>query len=154
METAVAPSEEEPPQPFDPIVPIFRQWAQLKHEVTARTTAMNKLRDRVVEAVKQRGYKDHKGSAYIDLPFPLPVGDSEYIRIKHERRVSIVADEEAAERITRDKGPAVYERAFPMKRTFDADEVYVLLQEGLLEEEDMDQIMVQKESYAFRGLLV
>ncbi|NIY68028.1 hypothetical protein SMALB_6106 [Streptomyces malaysiensis] len=113
---------------------------------------MNKLRDRVAEAVQSRGYTDHKGSQYIDLPFPIPVSDHEYIRIKRERRVSIVADLEAAERITRARGYEIYRRAFPPVPTLDADELYVLLQEGELTEEDMDQIMVQKESFAFRGL--
>ncbi len=74
---------------------------------------MNKLRDRVVDAVRTRGYADHKGSQYIDLPFPIPVGDSEYIRIKRERRVSIVADLAEAERITKARGENVYRRAFP-----------------------------------------
>ncbi|MGW1261163.1 hypothetical protein ACWD7Y_04280 [Streptomyces drozdowiczii] len=124
----------------------------LKAQQTDLTTRMNKLRDKVASAVQARGYADHKGSQYIDLPFPIPVGDSEYIRIKRERRVSIVADLEAAERITRQAGEEIWRRAFPPVPTLDADELYVLLQEGHLTEEDMDQIMVQKETFAFRGL--
>ncbi|MFF8283363.1 hypothetical protein ACF06W_11640 [Streptomyces albus] len=138
------------PIPFDPVVPTFREWAVLKAQQTELTTRMNRLRDKVIEAVRTRGYADHKGSQYIDLPFPIPVGDAEYVRIKRERRVSVVADIEAAERITRAAG--VYDRAFPPLPTLDADELYVLLQEGRLSEEEMDQIMVQKESWAFRGL--
>ncbi|WNI17596.1 hypothetical protein [Actinacidiphila sp. ITFR-21] len=140
------------PLPFDPVIPTFREWAILKAQQTELTTRMNKLRDSVASAVQARGYADHKGSQYIDLPFPIPVGDTEYVRIKRERRVSIVADLEAAERITKARGETVYHRAFPPVPTLDADELYVLLQEGALTEEDMDQIMVQKESWAFRGL--
>ncbi|MEV7902193.1 hypothetical protein [Streptomyces anulatus] len=138
--------------PFDPIIPVFREWALLKAEVTERTTRLNKLRDRVVAAVEQRGYTDHKGSQYLDLPFPVPAGDIEYTRIKRERRVSILADPEAAERITRAKGDTVYRRAFPPVPSLDADELFVLLQEGVLTEEEMDEILVQRESFAFRGL--
>lgn len=145
--------ESEPrPVPFDPVIPTFREWAMLKAQQTDLTTRMNKLRDKVAAAVQARGYADHKGSQYIDLPFPIPVGDSEYVRIKRERRVSIVADLEAAERITKAHGEQIYRRAFPPVPTLDADELYVMLQEGVLTEEDMDQIMVQKESFAFRGL--
>lgn len=146
-------SDEETPLPFDPIVPVFRQWAQLKNEVVARTTAMNKLRDRIITDVEQRGYRDHKGSQYVDLPFPLVVGDLQYLRIKRERRVAITPDLEAAERITRSKGEDVFNRAFPPVPTLDCDALYVLLQEGELTEDDMDSIMVQKESWAFRGIL-
>lgn len=138
--------------PFDPVIPVFREWAALKAQVTEETSRLNKLRDKVAAAVEQRGYIDHKGSQYLDLPFPIPAGDNEYVRIKRERRVSVVADTDAAERITRAKGEHIYRRAFPPVPTLDADELYVLLQEGHLTEEEMDQILVQRETYAFRGL--
>lgn len=150
---STAPESESRPLPFDPVIPTFREWAMLKAQQTELTTRMNKLRDKVATAVEARGYADHKGSQYIDLPFPIPVGDSEYVRIKRERRVSVVADLEAAERITRARGENIYRRAFPPVPTLDADELYVLLQEGQLTEADMDQIMVQKETFAFRGLV-
>lgn len=138
--------------PFDPVIPVFREWAALKAQVTDETTRLNKLRDRIAAAVEQRGYTDHKGSQYLDLPFPIPAGDSEYVRIKRERRVSVVADNDAAERITKAKGDGIYRRAFPPVPTLDADELYVLLQEGHLTEAEMDEIFTQRETYAFRGL--
>lgn len=138
--------------PFDPIIPLFREWAVLKAQVTDQTSRLNKLRDKVASAVEKRGYVDHKGSQYLDLPFPIPAGDNEYIRIKRERRVSVIADEEAAARILKARSEALYRRAFPPVPTLDADELYVLLQEGHLTEEEMDEILVQKETFAFRGL--
>lgn len=143
---------ESPRVPFDPVIPVFREWAVLKARVTDETSRLNKLRDKVVAAVEQRGYTDHKGSQYLDLPFPIAAGDNEYVRIKRERRVSVTADEEAAERILKAKGDALYRRAFPPVPTLDADELYVLLQEGHISEAEMDEIFVQKETYAFRGL--
>lgn len=135
---------------FDPIIPVFREWATLKHRTDSMIREQNKLRDQVVSAVEERGYADHKGSQYIDLPFPLPVGDVEYLRIKRECRTSISADADIAERITRERG--VYERAFVLVPTLQPDELYVLLQEGALTEQDMDEIFVKKLTYAFRGL--
>ncbi|MEU1816065.1 hypothetical protein ABZ543_12840 [Streptomyces roseifaciens] len=155
MQEPVAPSPPgagEPPVPFDPVLPAFREWAMLKYQTTELTTRMNKLRDKVMEAVTARGYKDHKGSQYLDLPFPIPVGDIQYLRIKRERRVTITPDLEAAERITRARGEHIYRRAFPPVPTLDPDSLYVLLQEGELTEGDMDAIMVQRETFAFRGL--
>lgn len=154
MPEEINPTAAPEPQriPFDPVIPVFREWAVLKAQVTEETSRLNKLRDKVASAVEQRGYIDHKGSQYLDLPFPIPAGDNEYIRIKRERRVSIVADEQAAERILKAKSDALYKRAFPPVPTLDADELYVLLQEGHLTEAEMDEILVQKETFAFRGL--
>lgn len=136
--------------PVDPVIPTFREWAVLKARVTEMTSRMNKLRDTVAAAVAQRGYRDHKGSQYIDLPFPLQVGDTSYARIKRERRVSVVANEEIAERITRQKG--AYDRAFPPVRHLDTDELYVLYQEGVLTQDDLDTILETRESFAFKGM--
>lgn len=135
---------------FDPIIPVFRNWAMLKQQSDAIVREQNKLRDQVVNAVQERGYRDHKGSQFIDLPFPLAVGDIEYVRIKRECRTSIVADAEAAERITREK--QCFERAFALVPTLQPDELYVLLQEGRITEADMDAIFTKKVTFAFRGL--
>lgn len=144
--------EEEKPVPFDPIIPLFREWALLKPELDRLATRRNELRDKVARAVEERGYRDHKGSQYIDLPFPIDAGGVSYARIKRERRVAISPDIERAEEITRARGEGIYARVFPLRPAFDQDELYVLLQEGLISEADMDAIFVQHESYAFKGL--
>lgn len=141
---------EQDARPIDPIIPQFREWAVLRAKVTEMTTRMNKLRDDVAQAVESRGYVDHKGSQFIDLPFPVVVGDASYTRIKRERRVSVVADDAAAERITRAKG--CYERAFPPVRSLDPDELYVMYQENVLTQQEMDEIFTPRESFAFKGL--
>ncbi|MFE6745927.1 hypothetical protein ACFVGM_08760 [Kitasatospora purpeofusca] len=135
---------------FDPIIPVFREWAILKQQSDSLIRQQNHLRDRVIAAVEERGYRDHKGSQFIDLPYPLPVGDIEYVRIKRECRTSIVADHDAAEEITRERG--VFDRAFVLVPSLRPDELYVLLQEGILSESDMDRIFTKKSTYAFRGL--
>jgi hypothetical protein len=137
-------------RPIDPIVPKFREWVILRAQVTEMTTRMNRLRDTVSQAVENRGYADHKGSQYIDLPFAVVVGDTSYSRIKRERRVSIIADDEAAERITRKKG--CYDRAFPPVRHLDVDELYVLYQEDVLSQDELDEILTPRETFAFKGM--
>jgi hypothetical protein len=140
------------PVPIDPIVPLFREWAMLKAEADALTTRRNKLRDRCAAAVAERGYADHKGSQYLDLPWPIEAGGVSYLRIKRERRVTTVPDAEVAESVTRSKGDEIYRRVFPLVPCLDPDELYVLLQEGVLTEDDMDAIFVQHESFAFKGM--
>lgn len=144
--------EEAAPAPMDPIIPVFREWALLKSKTDQLTAEQNKLRDRVVKAVEERGYTDHKGSQYLDLPFPITAGDTSYMRIKRERRVTVVPDATAAETILRAKGEHIFHRAFPPVPMLDQNELYVLLQEGILTEDDMDAIFIQRESFAFRGL--
>lgn len=136
--------------PIDPIVPAFREWAVTRDQVTALTTRMNHQRDRIIAAVEARGYADHKGHQYIDLPFALQVGDTTYTRIKRERRVTVVADEDAAKRIAIERG--VLDRAFPSVPALDEAELYVLFQEEILTEADMGEIFTKKESFAFRGV--
>lgn len=137
-------------KPIDPIVPAFREWALLRMEVNSLTAKMNKLRDTVAAAVESRGYRDHRGHQYIDLPFPITVGDTEFTRIKRERRASVMANEEIAERIAREKD--VYDRLFPPVRSLDTEELYVLYQEGVLTQSEMDEILETRETYAFKGV--
>lgn len=139
-------------KPVDPIVPVFREWAILKSKVDELSARRDKLRDRIVDVVEARGYKDHKGSQFFDLPFPITAPGAEYLRVKRERRVSVTADQMAAERISRSKGEHIFKRVFPLVPTLDVEELYVLLQEGILTADDMDCIFVEKVTYAFRGL--
>jgi hypothetical protein len=107
-------------RPIDPIVPKFREWVILRAQVTEMTTRMNRLRDTVSQAVENRGYADHKGSQYIDLPF------------------------------ARKKG--CYDRAFPPVRHLDVDELYVLYQEDVLSQDELDEILTPRETFAFKGM--
>lgn len=144
--------EAQAPVPFDPVIPLFREWAALKPEAERIIARRNELRDKVARAVEERGYRDHKGSQYMDLPYAIQAGGINYLRIKRERRVTISPDIDRAEEITRAKGEEVYARVFPMRPAFDPDELFVLLQEGIIAEDDMDAIFVQHESYAFKGM--
>jgi hypothetical protein len=133
---------------YDPIIPLFREWAMLKHRVEEDSHELAILRDECIAAVEARGERDHKGSQYISLPFA--IGPQEFTRIKRERRVSEKTDEEVAELITRAKG--VYEKCFPLIPTLDQDELYVQYQLGVLSEEDLSAIFVQVESFSFKPM--
>lgn len=138
------------PRPVDPVIPTFREWMILRAQYNDIATRMNRARDEVVTAVDARGYRDHKGNQFIDLPFPLTVGETTYSRIKRERRVSVHANSDVAEAITRARG--CYDRAFPPVRYLDSDELYVLYQEGALTQAELDEIFEPRESFAFKGM--
>jgi hypothetical protein len=78
--------------------------------------------------------------------------------MKLERYTSEGLDEDEAETIAREldtqaaeKGDdaVVYDRLFPLVRQFDPQEAYVLYQEGLLSEEDLERIFPEKEGFRF-----
>jgi len=132
---------------YDPALIIqFRKWALLKQDIEESTREMNELRDYCIEQVARHGYRDHKGSQFIELPFA--IGGQEYRRIKRERRVSPRVDPEVAELICRAKG--IYETCFPSVPTLDPDELYVQYQKGVLTQEDMDNIFTMVESFSFK----
>lgn len=138
--------EIEDPVTYDPIIPYFRKWVILKEQVEEATRELNQLRDYCISSIEERGFRDHRGSQYIEMPFP--IGSKEFTKIKRERRVTTKVDEEVAELITRAKG--VYEKCFAMVPTLDAEELYVQYQLGVLTQEDMDMIFTQVESFSFR----
>jgi hypothetical protein len=135
------------------------QWALIKHRVDTQTTLLNKLRDDMTADLREVGIQDEKGSYIIELPRQLRVGDKPFKGMKLERYTTQGMDEDEAEGIARDldaeateKGgdAVVYARLFPMVRQFDAQEAYVLYQEGLLTEEQMDRIFPEKEGFRFK----
>lgn len=132
----------------DPLVADFQLWAQMRDEADNITSQLNHIRDRCMTALEQRGYRDHKGSQFLKLPFG--VGPKSYGSLKRERRVSTKVDEEVAELICRSKG--VYEKCFPAIPTLDPEELYVQYQKGVLTQEDMDNIFTQVETYSFRPM--
>lgn len=131
---------------YDPIIPLFRQWTLLKDDVEEANRELASLRDQCIAAIEARGERDHRGSQWIKLPFP--IGNKGFTSIKRERRISHQTDEEVAEAITRSKD--CYEVCFPLRRILDQEELYVQYQKGVLSQEDMDMIFTQVESWSFR----
>lgn len=134
------------------------QWALIKSRVDTQTTLLNKLRDDMTVDLREIGVQDEKGSYIIELPRPLSVGDKKFKGMKLERYTSEGLNEDEAETIARDldsqaaeKGDdaVIYDRLFPLVRQFDPQEAYVLYQEGLLSEEDLERIFPEKEGFRF-----
>ncbi|MFL4491773.1 hypothetical protein ACJ6WD_11030 [Streptomyces sp. VTCC 41912] len=135
------------------------QWALIKARVDTQTTLLNRLRDDMTADLREVGIQDEKGSYLIELPRPLSVGDKQFKGMKLERYTIQGSDENEAEVIARDldvqakeqnREAAVYERLFPLVRQFDAQEAYVLYQEGLLTDEQMDRIFPETEGFRFK----
>ncbi|WP_274916922.1 hypothetical protein [Streptomyces sp. WZ-12] len=121
------------------------QWALIRDRVEAQNRVLDGLKDAMVTDLKNHGVKDDKGSFVIDLGTSYEVAGKSFSAMKYERSVRRAADENVAEELAQKKG--LLDRLFPRQRMFDPDEVYVLLQEDLLTEDEVDAIFPEHESF-------
>lgn len=123
------------------------QWALIKDRVETQKTLLDSLKDDMVEDLKEFGVRDDKGSYVIDLGRSYDVAGKSFTGLKYQKGTTRIADEDTAERLGKEKG--LYDRLFPPQPVFDAQEVYVLFQEGLLTEEEVDEIFPEKVTWSF-----
>lgn len=129
------------------VVERFRQWAGIKNEVTFLKNRQDKLRDELMTVVQSDGEPDDKGNVFLPLPTEVEVGGKKYGNLKAERRASSVFMEDKAEELLSGKG--LLERAQKTIVVLDHDEVYLMHQEGLITEEEIDSLFQEKVTYAF-----
>jgi hypothetical protein len=102
--------------------------------------------------VDANGDIDEKGSKFWKLDPPIEVNGQKFTEVKRERRVSVTLDAEKAEELAIAKG--IRDRVFKEVTTevLDQDELYVLNQEGILSDEELDSLFVETESFAFKPI--
>jgi hypothetical protein len=129
-----------------------RQFLALKFQETEIVTRKNKLRDEVSVHVDANGEVDEKGSKFWKLDPPIEVNGQKFTEVKRERRVSTSLDAEKAEELAVAKG--IRDRLFKQVTTevLDQDELYVLNQEGVISDEELDGLFVETESFAFKPI--
>lgn len=132
----------------DPLVMKFQSWVLMRDEVDSLNASLKKIREECMAAIETRGYRDHKGSQYLNLPGS--IGAQGFGTIKRERRAVKNVDEEAAALITQARG--VYDVCFPAKPQLDEEELYVQYQKGVLTAGDMDAIFTIGDTYSFRPM--
>ncbi|MFI2616698.1 hypothetical protein [Streptomyces sp. NPDC018584] len=123
------------------------QWALIKDRVETQQTLLDSLKSDMVEDLKEYGVRDDKGSYVIDLGRSYEVAGKKFTGLKYQKGTTRIADEDTAERLGKAKG--LYDRLFPAQPAFDAQEVYVCFQEGLLSEEEVDEIFPEKVTWSF-----
>lgn len=124
---------------------IASMWLAAKRQVDLAKEAESKLRQDLQDRMRAEGVETENGSLVVGLPQLVKMGKYTYSAVRLERAVSEYADEEVAEHIARSKG--VYDRVFPMKPVFDPQELYVLHNEDVLNDIDMGNIFLKKESW-------
>jgi hypothetical protein len=129
-----------------------RQFLALKFQEADIVTRKNKLRDEVSAHVDATGEVDEKGSKFWKLDPPIEFNGQKFTEVKRERRVSQSIDEEKVEALVTAKG--IRDRVFKQvtQEVLDQDELYVLNQEGVLSDEELDSLWVETESFAFKPI--
>jgi hypothetical protein len=97
------------------------------------------------------GRVDENGHRYYDLPEPVTIGDVTYTAIQAQRKTTSSLDLEEVERLLRKKGgEKLYDLVFKREviRVFHEDELFVLLQKGVVTEDEMDALTSEDESFA------
>jgi hypothetical protein len=82
----------------------------------------------------------------------MEVNGQTFTEIKREKRTSIGLDEDAVDTLVNATG--IRDRVFKEVTTtvLDQDELYVLNQEGVISDEELDALFTEKISYAFKPL--
>lgn len=99
------------------------------------------------QVVENGDFDEIAGHRTLAFSQPIEVDGKAYTGLKQEKRVSKVFDEDAATEILKAKN--LWEEAIETIEVIDHDKVYALHMEDKITEEEMDRILVEKETFAF-----
>lgn len=136
--------------PGSAIVSKLLQFLVLKDEEKTTKFRLDSLKKELTQWVAEHGETDDKGHRNFVLPAPLDYDGKAYTGFQQQRRVSQSFDTEVAEKLLKDKD--LWERATVVVREIDQNEVYVLNQEGLLTDDELDSLFAERETFAFRPI--
>lgn len=141
--------------PSDPVSPVTRtvlEWLYLKSQADDLVARANQARDSVTRAVcaSDKVQADDRGHLWLDLESPLRVGEHTYTAIKREKRVTKLPNEQRAYELAEAKD--LIGRLFPMRPVFDESELYVLYQQGLLTEVELDDLYDVRTTWALKAV--
>jgi len=126
----------------------FRQWLTVRAEKKMLEGREKELHHRLCGAIEEQGYRDEKGSLFLDLDEAI----EGFGALKYERRVVKALNEDRAEKLVRDKG--LWDRctALTLRLTDQEAALDLLQREGLLVpgqviEAELDQEEILKAHY-------
>ena len=127
----------------------FRQWVMLRGQHSALGVRMNRLKQRMREAVDTSGTTEAKGHRLVEFDDPIQVDGVTYIGMRNEKRTSTTLASDAEE-FLRQRG--LWEEAIEIVETIDQDRLYRLYQLGKLSDEDMAVLFQEHATWAFTAV--
>lgn len=141
--------------PSDPASPVARtvlEWLYLKTQADELVARTNQARDNVTRVLcaSEKAVTDDRGHLWLDLDAPLRIGEATYSAVKREKRVTKLANEQRAYDFACEKN--LLTRLFPERPTFDEAELYVLYQQGLITEIELDDLYDVRTTWALKAV--
>jgi hypothetical protein len=135
--------EKENPKPANPLLAKVAEYITIKRRIDDMSKDVGKLKSELSDIVDTDGEPDEKGH----LIYELPENVAGVTALKRQRRVSQSLNQAVAEEILNKKD--IYARCFKMVPVLDESEVMACLYDGLLTEEEIDEMFPKSVSYAF-----
>lgn len=130
----------------------FKEWLGIKTQTQTLAKRQKQLKDRMVAQMERDAadpaikhvYLDEKGSYYVDFP----EGEVDGFKGIQWRCVPTSGlDEERAEKILKEKG--ILEQCTIMVPELDQEAINAAHYEGIISQEELDEIFVKSTTYAF-----
>jgi hypothetical protein len=112
-----------------------KEYVSVKKNIDFYEGRQKELKTALFEKIDADGFEDDKGNLWLELPTPI----EGYVGLQKQKRVSRKKPNEArAEEIAAEKG--LEDRLFKTVKVLDEDELMACLYEGLLTEEEVDEM--------------
>jgi hypothetical protein len=119
-----------------------RQYVVVKDEVKFLSDRENEMKQRVIDSLKELGEEDSRGHIVAEVNDE-KTGISSVV---HQKRISKSLDMDKAETILNSKG--IKDRCIKLVPTINEDEIMAAYYEGLITEQEVDEMFPAKITYA------
>lgn len=125
-----------------------KQFIFLRNEEKVIKSRKEQERDAIKQWMQNNAETDHDGHQYFYLPETVSVGGESFNKLKNERKVSRYISEEKLIELAEEKG--VRDRIVKVIEieVVDQDEVYVLNQEGIISDDELDGVYEENVTFA------
>lgn len=131
------------PEPLSDMHQKVQKFAQLKNFVEYITKQRDELKAELSEWVRTTGFVDDKGSRWVEFEHPI----EGITALQWQRRVTPHLDEDTALQILARHG--VEDQCFKTVRVLDETAVMGLVTEGVISDEEVEQMFPGKVTWAF-----
>jgi len=127
---------------LDRFLQEVRQYLVIKDNIDFFTKRQSEMKTRVVEQLKELGEEDSKGNIVLEVKDD----ETKIASVVHQKRVSKSLDMEKAEQILDAKG--IKDRCIVTVKTISEEEIMAAYYEGLITEQEVDEMFPSKVTYA------
>jgi len=132
---------------FEPVTDFaatFTEWLGIKVQGALIAKRQKDLHDRMCAQLEIDGYQDEKGSYYVDFEEDEVKG---FVGLQYRAVPKSVLDEERAEEFLKERG--LLEECTIMVPELDQEAIFRKHQEGVISQEELDELYTKSVSYSF-----